>query len=113
MRMATATTTTANGLARQRARREARAEGARTVALGVVVLLVLWALWEGYKWIGERLEITWPFPVNELTMPHVHDMVLQLFEPSRRNGPLLIETLGHAAAFTAKEAATGFLLGAS
>ena len=54
-------------------------------------------LWEAYKWIGERAEITWPFPVNERTMPHVYDMVGQLFEPSRRNGPLLIDVLLDAA----------------
>jgi len=45
-------------------------------------------------------------------MPHIHDMIGQLFEPSRRNGPLLIEVLGKAALFTAKEAAVGFALGA-
>ena len=45
-------------------------------------------------------------------MPHVYDMVGQLFEPSRRNGPLLIDVLLDAAAFTAKEAAAGFVLGA-
>ena len=45
-------------------------------------------------------------------MPHVYDMVGQLFEPSRRNGPLLIDVLLDAALFTAKEAAAGFLLGA-
>jgi NitT/TauT family transport system permease protein len=45
-------------------------------------------------------------------MPHIHEMVGQLFEPSRRNGPLLIDVLLDAALFTAKEAAAGFLLGA-
>ena len=53
-----------------------------------------------------------PFPVNERTMPHVHDIVGQLFEPSRRNGPLLIDVLLDAVLFTAKEAAAGFLIGA-
>ena len=46
-------------------------------------------------------------------MPHVHDVILQLFEPSRRNGPLLIDVLLDAALFTAREAAFGFLLGAT
>jgi NitT/TauT family transport system permease protein len=85
----------------------------RTSALSVAVLAVLWGVWEAYKWFGERVELTRPFPVNERTMPHVHDMVGQLFEPSRRNGPLLIDVLLDAAAFTAKEAAVGFLLGAA
>ncbi len=78
-----------------------------------MVLLVLWGVWEAYKWIGERQGIRWPFPVNERTMPHVHEMVGQLFEPSRRNGPLLIDVLLDAAAYTAREAAVGFVLGAS
>src|SRR5215207_6408730 len=77
------------------------------------VLAGLWAVWEAYKWVGESLELTWPFPVNDRTLPHVHDIIGQLFEPSRRNGPLLIEVLWDAALFTAKEAFVGFLLGAS
>jgi NitT/TauT family transport system permease protein len=93
-------------------RREALLPGLRNVGFSVLVLAVLCALWETYKWLGERFEITHPFPVNGRTMPHVYDMVGQLFEPSRRNGPLLIEVLWDAALFTAKEAAVGFLLGA-
>ncbi len=85
----------------------------RSAGLSVLVLVVLCVVWEAYKWLGERAEIRWPFPVNERTMPHVYDMVGQLFEPSRRNGPLLIDVLLDAAAFTAKEAAVGFVLGAS
>jgi NitT/TauT family transport system permease protein len=85
----------------------------RSAGLSFLVLLVLCAAWEAYKWVGERVEIRWPFPVNERTMPHVYDMVGQLFEPSRRNGPLLIDVLLDAAAFTAKEAAVGFALGAT
>jgi len=50
--------------------------------------------------------------VNDVTFPHLHDIVGQLFEPSRRNGPLLIEVLADSALFTAKEAAAGFALGA-
>jgi NitT/TauT family transport system permease protein len=85
----------------------------KSASLSFLVLILLCGLWEAYKWVGERAEITWPFPVNERTMPHVYDMVGQLFEPSRRNGPLLIDVLLDAAAFTAKEAAAGFILGAS
>jgi NitT/TauT family transport system permease protein len=76
------------------------------------VLAALWALWEAYRAFGVAVSLTWPFEVNERTMPHIHDMIGQLFEPSRRNGPLLIEVLGKAALFTAKEAAVGFALGA-
>jgi NitT/TauT family transport system permease protein len=94
-------------------RREALLPALRSIGFSVLVLAVLCALWETYKWLGERFEITHPFPVNGRTMPHVYDMVGQLFEPSRRNGPLLIEVLWDAALFTAKEAAAGFLLGAA
>src|SRR5918995_2942792 len=73
----------------------------------------LWALWEAFKWLGEATELKLgSFQVNDRTLPHVHDIVATLFEPSRRNGPLLIEVLWDAALFTAKEAAVGFLLGA-
>jgi NitT/TauT family transport system permease protein len=79
----------------------------------VAVLAGLIALYEGYKWIWETAGFGWPFEVNDRTMPHTWDIVGQLFEPSRRNGPLLIEVLWDAALFTAKEAAVGFALGAT
>ena len=78
------------------------------------VLVVLCVLWEAFKWVGETTELKLgTFVVNDRTFPHIHDIVGQLFEPSRRNGPLLIEVLWDAALFTAKEAAVGFLLGAA
>jgi NitT/TauT family transport system permease protein len=84
------------------------------VGLLVAVALGLWAFWEAFKWVGEQTGLKLgQFTVNDRTLPHVHDIVGQLFEPSRRNGPLLIEVLWDAALFTAKEAAVGFLLGAS
>jgi NitT/TauT family transport system permease protein len=83
-------------------------------ALFVAVLGVLWALWEGFKWFGETTGFRLgSFEVNDRTLPHLHDIVSTLFEPSRRNGPLLIDVLLDAALFTAKEAAAGFLLGAA
>jgi NitT/TauT family transport system permease protein len=79
-----------------------------------IVLAALIALWEVFKWFGETTGLTvGAFEVNDKTFPHIHDIVGQLFEPSRRNGPLLIEVLWDAALFTAKEAAVGFFLGAS
>ena len=97
-------------LAPARARR--RGADSRRAGIAVLLFAVLWALWEAYRCVGERAGITRPFPVNDRTMPHVHDVILQLFEPSRRNGPLLIDVLLDAALFTAREAAFGFLLGA-
>ncbi len=84
----------------------------RRVAFVLLVLGALWGLWEGWRWIGTRAQLTWPFPVNDVTMPHLHAIVAELFKPSRLNGPLLITVLLKAAAFTAKEAAAGFALGA-
>jgi NitT/TauT family transport system permease protein len=86
----------------------------RSGGLVVAVLAVLWALWEGFKWFGEETGLRLgTFEVNDRTLPHLHDIVGELFEPSRRNGPLLIDVLLDAAVFTAKEAAAGFLLGAT
>lgn len=81
-------------------------------AVFLLVLGALWGLWEGWHWIGTREGLTWPFPVNDITMPHLHDIVKALFEPSRANGPMLIHVLLDSALFTAKEAAAGFVIGA-
>jgi NitT/TauT family transport system permease protein len=84
------------------------------LGLMTAVALGLWAFWEAFKWVGEETGFKLgQFAVNDRTLPHLHDIVGQLFEPSRRNGPLLIEVLWDAALFTAKEAAVGFFLGAS
>ena len=80
----------------------------------LAVLAALWGLWEAFKWFGETTELKLgTFTVTDLTMPHLHDIVAQLFEPSRTHGPLLIEVLWNSALFTAKEAAIGFALGAA
>jgi NitT/TauT family transport system permease protein len=81
------------------------------VFVGVLAALV--TLWEAFKVSAEAAHLTWPFEVNDRTFPHIYDIVGQLFEPSRRNGPMLIEVLWDAALFTAKEAFVGFLLGAT
>jgi NitT/TauT family transport system permease protein len=92
-------------------------ERARAVALQVAQLLgvfaLLWALWEAFKWFGEATDLRLgSFEVNDRTVPHLHDIVGTLFEPSRRNGPILLDVLLDSALFTAKEAALGFALGA-
>jgi NitT/TauT family transport system permease protein len=78
----------------------------------LLVLAALWGLWEGYRWVWMKAGFTWPFAVDDTTMPHLHTIVNALFEPSRANGPLLISVLFDSAVFTAKEAAAGFALGA-
>src|SRR3954453_1745502 len=79
----------------------------------VLMMLVLWGLWELVRWIWIREAWTWPFPVNDTTMPHIHTIFQALFEPASSQGPLLITILLHAAWFTAKEALVGFALGAT
>jgi NitT/TauT family transport system permease protein len=84
----------------------------RTAEL-LLVLAALWGLWEGFRglWIHEGW--TWPFAVSDITIPHLHAIVQQLFEPATSGGPLLITILWHHALFTAKEALVGFAVGAS
>jgi NitT/TauT family transport system permease protein len=80
----------------------------------LVFLLVLggiWALWEGYKWLWETTGWTRPFRVNDLTLPHLHEIVLQLWQPTSRGEDLWLYLL-HSALFTARAAAVGFLFGA-
>jgi NitT/TauT family transport system permease protein len=79
----------------------------------LLALAALWGLWEGLRglWIHEGW--TWPFAVSDITIPHLHAIVQQLFEPATSGGPLLITILWHHALFTAKEALVGFAVGAS
>ena len=86
--------------------------GTGRVALFVVVLGSLWGLWEGYRSLWIHQGWTWPFVVDNTTMPHIHDIFAALGRPSQTGGPLLGTLLWHAALFTAKEAAVGFALGA-
>jgi NitT/TauT family transport system permease protein len=87
--------------------------GTNRAAQLLLVLATLWGLWEGSRalWIHEGW--TWPFAVSDITMPHLHAIVRQLFEPATTGGPLLITILWHHALFTAKEALVGFAVGAS
>ena len=85
-----------------------------TVATTALVLAVLVGGWELYRWIWISAGWTWPFVVDDTSMPHVHTIVQALFEqPTAGVGDILIVQLFHAALFTAKEAAVGFALGAS
>jgi NitT/TauT family transport system permease protein len=93
--------------------RSARLRGAGgQVVLVLAVALALWGLWEGYRWVWIKTGFTWPFPVDDTTLPHVHTIVKALFVSPQVGGPWLLTTLFHNALFTAKEAAVGFALGA-
>src|SRR6266576_488398 len=84
--------------------------GVGRAVLFVLVLAMLWGLWEGYRWLWIREAWTWPFIVNDTSMPHLHTIFQALWSSARPGGvgPLLITILFHAALFTAKEAAVGF-----
>ena len=88
---------------------------AERVGMLVLVLGLLWGLWEGYRWLWIHEGWTWPFTVDSTTMPHIHDILRQLFRKptSGVGGDILLVQLLHAAWFTAKEAIVGFALGAS
>jgi NitT/TauT family transport system permease protein len=85
--------------------------GMRRVGLVLAGIAVFWALWEAYRWIGESLGITWPFPVNQTNMPHIQDMLRAFTQPLQPGGPPLIHYEWHWALFTMKEALLGFVLG--
>ena len=79
------------------------------MALAIVALL---GLWELYRWIWTSTGWTWPFVVNDTSMPHVWTIFKAFGQPAQVNQPSLITILLHKTAFTAKEAAAGFGLGA-
>lgn len=89
-----------------------------------LLLLFLAFVWEGVKWIGGNpwrvdnnpfgLEHDPPFRfkfASDLNLPHLWDIADAFGNPSRRNGPPLIETLIDAAFFTFREALVGFIFG--
>ena len=86
--------------------------GARRGAILLVTLAALWGLWEGYRALWIWTGWTWPFAVDDTTMPHLHDIVAAFWQPTTTGGPPLIHSLIDAAWFTMKEALAGFLIGA-
>ncbi len=78
----------------------------------LVVLLVLVGLWELYRWIWSSAGWTWPFIVDDTSMPHVWTILKAFGEPAQVNQPALANILLHKALFTMKEAAVGFAIGA-
>lgn len=80
---------------------------ARRSLTAVFAVVVAAALWELYKLLG----VNWPVKSDDLTMPHVNDIVAAFFEPAQRRGDPLIWFLIKSALFTLREAALGFTLG--
>jgi NitT/TauT family transport system permease protein len=99
-------------------------------ALGVVVVLLAVALvWEAAKWIGGdpwRIHASllgipidyehvpplhWRI-ADDLSLPHVWDVIRAFIEPAQREGPPLALVLAGQAGFTFLEALAGFVIGA-
>lgn len=85
----------------------------RRIGITIVVLGMLCALYAGYRWLWMTTGWTWPFVVDDITMPSLRSIFSRLFESNQPGGPPLIQLLLEAALFTAKEAVAGFVLGAA
>ena len=92
----------------------------RTAVTVTVAVVILVALWEGYKWVGDQTGGTWPgtpvdLPVtsNDITLPHGGDIAGELFDDIRAGRQTMPMTLylARKAAVTFLEATIGFTLG--
>ena len=59
-------------LEQRRARVIALRRGIGRATLFVFVLAGLWGLWEGYRWLWMRERWTWPFVVDDTSLPPLH-----------------------------------------
>ncbi len=127
--------TTASGSLRRASGRPMTAAAPRTghsrrrrLAGLVVVLVALAIVWEGAKWLGgdpwrihgnvAGLQIDYehlpPFAwriADDLSLPHVWDVVRAFIDPAQRGGPPLGAVLLGQATFTFAEAIAGFVIG--
>src|SRR6201997_4494738 len=85
----------------------------RRAGLVAAVVLVLAGLWELYRWIWTSAGWTWPFVVDNTSMPHIWTILNAFSQPTQVNQPTLVNLLLHKALFTGKEALVGFALGAA
>jgi NitT/TauT family transport system permease protein len=84
----------------------------RQILLVPVTLLALVGFWELYRYVWTSAGWTWPFPVDDTSMPHVWTIAKAFTQPAQVNQPSLAYILLHKAIFTAREAAFGFAIGA-
>ena len=84
----------------------------RRSAIVLATVVVLLGCWELYRWIWTTTGWTWPFLVDDTSMPHLWTIAKAFGQPAQVNQPALITVLGHKVLFTAKEAAAGFAIGA-
>jgi NitT/TauT family transport system permease protein len=86
----------------------------------LAAIVLLFGMWEGYKWFGQQTGDYWPgtsielpASTDDLTMPHAMDIANELFEEvrdGRARLPLFLFLLKKGW-FTLQEAAIGFTLG--
>jgi NitT/TauT family transport system permease protein len=81
------------------------------IVLGTVVVLL--GCWELYRWVWISTGWSWPFVVDDTSMPRLWTIAKAFGQPAQVNQPALITILLHKALFTAKEAATGFAVGSA
>ena len=127
MTIASGSLRSASGQALTAEPRNDRSRRRRIVGL-TVVLVGLAILWEGAKWLGgdpwrihgtiagiqidyEHVpSLKWRI-ADDLSLPHVWDVVRAFVEPAQRGGPPLGVVLLGQAGFTFMEAVAGFVLG--
>ena len=83
----------------------------KRVGIGIAVLAGVCVLYTGYRELFLATGWTWPFEVDDITLPSLPSIVGALFDPVQEDGELLISLLFKAALFTAKEAFVGFAIG--
>src|SRR4051794_5363060 len=127
--MATATATR-GGVRRIASERPSAGRGRRLLTWVLVVAAIV-VVWEGVKFLGGtpwrapgaiagsaspvlwNPPFRWPF-ANDLNLPHLWNIVLAFFQPWQRGADRNVaQFLFDAALYTWREAALGFLLGAT
>jgi NitT/TauT family transport system permease protein len=89
-----------------------RSAPARAVILAVTTVVALAGLWELYRLVWTSAGWTWPFVVNDTSMPHLWTIARAFSQPAQVNQPSLAWILLQKSLFTAREAAFGFAIGA-
>ncbi len=89
-----------------------RSAPARAVILAVTTVVALAGLWELYRFVWTSAGWTWPFVVNDTSMPHLWTIAKAFSQPAQVNQPSLAWILLQKSLFTAREAAFGFAIGA-
>ncbi len=78
-----------------------------------MVVVALIAAWELYKVIWKAVDLTVPVRPDNVTMPHVWDILHEFTQPARRGGEVLLILLLRSSLVTLFEAVVGFAIGAA